>query len=339
MVNSLIDLTLPIIESRARSLNNNAVVMPEVSIVPARNSEDFRSVPSANLPLGNRSEEQPPSNSGCLATIRRILGSCIEVKLQKIPPSPRTRQNAASENPVDHQSVNLKPIRLPAVLERDDLRLEQLGNDKMFIKCIVHCSVPAKIICVFGKGKDSELIQSISPGINQKMEIPIKLKSGSKHHNLTIKLPAAGGIKTSPQQINKITVYSTEEKAAEQFEMHITQTVKIRSKEYEFLEVYDQPSDLIKTLQTDRGIAESSVAENCDCVICLSNARNTFLLPCRHMTACGECGEALRRGEVPACPICRTLITNTITILHQGKSESGTLTVKEQQSKISSVGL
>jgi len=336
LVNRLIDPNLPIVERRLPA-PNNPVAMPDVSIVQVGNSEDPRSIPSTSLSLGSRPDEQPSANLGCVTTIRKALRSCIEVKPRKVPLSPRTRQNAALENPADHQSVNLKPVRLPATLERDYLRLERLKDDKMLITCMVHCSVPAKIICVFGKGKDGELTQSVSPGISQKVEIPVKLKLGSKQHNLTIKLPAAENIKASPQQINRITIHCTEEKNGEQCEVRITQTVKMGNKEYEFLDVYDQPSDLVKIPQANGGIFESSMVENADCVICLSNTRNTFLLPCRHMTACGECGETLRRGEVPACPICRTLITNTITVLRRGKSEA--LMVKEQQSKISSVGL
>lgn len=50
------------------------------------------------------------------------------------------------------------------------------------------------------------------------------------------------------------------------------------------------------------------IEESADCVICLSNNRNTIIMPCRHICLCGECAEVLRKNKSD-CPICRTRIT------------------------------
>ncbi|KAF9940090.1 hypothetical protein BGZ65_008264 [Modicella reniformis] len=42
-----------------------------------------------------------------------------------------------------------------------------------------------------------------------------------------------------------------------------------------------------------------------ECVICLSDVKDTIVLPCRHFCVCNECGDVLRRRVPQRCPICR----------------------------------
>ncbi|KAJ2136499.1 hypothetical protein J3F82_006321, partial [Coemansia sp. RSA 637] len=48
------------------------------------------------------------------------------------------------------------------------------------------------------------------------------------------------------------------------------------------------------------------------CAICLSDDRDTVMLPCRHLCMCRECANTYRQ-QSNKCPICRTVIE---TILH-----------------------
>jgi E3 ubiquitin-protein ligase MGRN1 len=41
-----------------------------------------------------------------------------------------------------------------------------------------------------------------------------------------------------------------------------------------------------------------------ECIVCMSNPRNTLLEPCKHVCLCAECAEILRNNR-NACPICR----------------------------------
>lgn len=41
-----------------------------------------------------------------------------------------------------------------------------------------------------------------------------------------------------------------------------------------------------------------------ECVICMSEERDTMLLPCRHLCLCGSCAQSLRY-QASSCPICR----------------------------------
>ncbi len=55
------------------------------------------------------------------------------------------------------------------------------------------------------------------------------------------------------------------------------------------------------------------VPDGAECIICMSEPRNTTVLPCRHMCLCGECAEALRRNG-STCPICRTKVESLLQI-------------------------
>jgi hypothetical protein len=44
------------------------------------------------------------------------------------------------------------------------------------------------------------------------------------------------------------------------------------------------------------------------CVVCLSEPKDTTVLPCRHMCMCKDCAEIIKRQNPQQCPICRTPI-------------------------------
>uniref|UniRef100_A0A7S0YE84 RING-type domain-containing protein n=1 Tax=Polytomella parva TaxID=51329 RepID=A0A7S0YE84_9CHLO len=50
-----------------------------------------------------------------------------------------------------------------------------------------------------------------------------------------------------------------------------------------------------------------------ECVICLSEARDTTVLPCRHMCMCSDCAKALR-NQTNKCPMCRNPIESLLHI-------------------------
>ena len=41
-----------------------------------------------------------------------------------------------------------------------------------------------------------------------------------------------------------------------------------------------------------------------ECVVCLSDVRDTLILPCRHLCLCNTCADTLRY-QANNCPICR----------------------------------
>ncbi|KAK7832271.1 putative e3 ubiquitin-protein ligase lul4 [Quercus suber] len=50
-----------------------------------------------------------------------------------------------------------------------------------------------------------------------------------------------------------------------------------------------------------------------ECVICMTEPKDTAVLPCRHMCMCSECAKALRL-QSNKCPICRQPIEELIEI-------------------------
>jgi len=73
-------------------------------------------------------------------------------------------------------------------------------------------------------------------------------------------------------------------------------------------------------LQEIYGIDNSGVGSNPDgtdagkeCVVCMSEPRDTTVLPCRHMCMCSECAKVLR-FQTNRCPICRTPVERLLEI-------------------------
>ncbi|CAH8356383.1 unnamed protein product [Eruca vesicaria subsp. sativa] len=59
-----------------------------------------------------------------------------------------------------------------------------------------------------------------------------------------------------------------------------------------------------------------------ECVICLSEPRDTTVLPCRHMCMCSGCAKVLR-FQTNRCPICRQPVERLLEIQVHGNSGSG----------------
>jgi hypothetical protein len=53
--------------------------------------------------------------------------------------------------------------------------------------------------------------------------------------------------------------------------------------------------------------------DNLECVVCMSDVRDTMALPCRHLCLCNPCAEVLR-FQNNKCPICRTIFHSLLQI-------------------------
>ena len=53
--------------------------------------------------------------------------------------------------------------------------------------------------------------------------------------------------------------------------------------------------------------------DNTECVVCMSDTRDTMALPCRHLCLCNPCAEVLRYQN-NKCPICRTVFHSLLQI-------------------------
>lgn len=80
------------------------------------------------------------------------------------------------------------------------------------------------------------------------------------------------------------------------------------------------------TVPVDQGLivfffflTEPSDDENSDnsneCVVCLSDLRDTLILPCRHLCLCNSCADTLRY-QANNCPICRLRKFFPFSLIH-----------------------
>lgn len=93
----------------------------------------------------------------------------------------------------------------------------------------------------------------------------------------------------------------------------VKQTIWVEGVVYDLQEIYGLvPSKEAETPDAATG------DDGLDCVICMSERRNTMVLPCRHLCLCTECANALRT-QTHKCPICRIDIQSMLTLTNQGK--------------------
>jgi hypothetical protein len=64
-----------------------------------------------------------------------------------------------------------------------------------------------------------------------------------------------------------------------------------------------------------QGTAAADDDDDTLCVICITNEKDTAVLPCRHMCLCKGCAQELMR-HTPKCPVCRGPISQ---LLHMSK--------------------
>eukprot|EP00871_Galdieria_phlegrea_P003813 jgi/Galph1/4432/GphlegSOOS_G3045.1 len=112
----------------------------------------------------------------------------------------------------------------------------------------------------------------------------------------------------------------SEEKADESLQLKILkQKILVNGVIYELEEIYgiDAGSAAVTPeQQSDNSRADESAS----CAICLSQPRDTTLLPCRHMCLCSECAQRLR-FQSNCCPICRQSVQSFLQI--KGLPQSG----------------
>ncbi|XP_051130385.1 probable E3 ubiquitin-protein ligase LUL2 [Andrographis paniculata] len=93
----------------------------------------------------------------------------------------------------------------------------------------------------------------------------------------------------------------------------VKQIVWVQGKRYELQEIYG----IGNSVEDD---IDSSNDPGKECVICLSEPRDTTVLPCRHMCMCSECAKVLR-FQTNRCPICRQPVERLLEIKVSNTSE------------------
>jgi E3 ubiquitin-protein ligase MGRN1 len=95
----------------------------------------------------------------------------------------------------------------------------------------------------------------------------------------------------------------------------LKQTIQVGTRSFELQEIYG--------IDQSAGTSDAAKADDLDdeggreCVICMTDPRDTTVLPCRHMCMCNKCAKVLRL-QSNKCPICRCAVESLLQIKVKG---------------------
>lgn len=94
----------------------------------------------------------------------------------------------------------------------------------------------------------------------------------------------------------------------------VKQKVSVGGQAYELHDIYGISANVgdEKTGEEDEAAVDEDDGDSL-CVICLSDPRDTAVLPCRHMCLCSDCAQSLRT-QSNKCPICRGPVQSLLHI-------------------------
>ncbi|KAK9161277.1 hypothetical protein Syun_007618 [Stephania yunnanensis] len=243
---------------------------------------------------------------------------------------------------VDHQSA--KKIRNDVNVQKDSIRVEvdgensechvvsftldamvdgsitifyfaKEGADHKFSPLYPDAHTPVKL--QFQKGLGQKILQPSGTGIDLNffaVDDLSKPSTGEDIFPLVIVAEAGSETLLTEEQVNQhpptsnaqITQAVLEKNSAGCFQVKvIKQILSVDGVRYELREIYGiGNSDKESFDDNDPGK---------ECVICMSEPKDTAILPCRHMCICSECAKELRL-QTNKCPICRQPIEELIGI-------------------------
>ncbi|KAL5541670.1 hypothetical protein UlMin_009380 [Ulmus minor] len=245
---------------------------------------------------------------------------------------------------VEHQ--NAKKVRNDVNVHKDSLRVEvdDLNPDQHLVSFVFDAVYDGSItILYFAKEEPPSKFVPLYPDAFMPVRIPFQKGSGQKfrqHSGTGIDLgffelddlakaspnedvfPLVISAETNPPtdsvdgHLNgpvqdrsanlQITQAVLEKRNTDSFQVKvIRQVLWIDGVHYELRDIYGIGSS------ASEGIADND--SGMECVICMTEPKDTFVLPCRHMCMCSECAKELRL-QSNKCPICRQPIEEIVGI-------------------------
>lgn len=206
--------------------------------------------------------------------------------------------------------VNIDKSSL-TVVKRNELDIEITGK--------ADCNVSCQISSQSDSWKQKYYGTNLSEGLGQEFSIvvPNFASFGPKSVELIISefCGSGGSPNTSKynegkfsnpfyvsEQFTKISLSRNESgsillKAEDQY-------IKLRNKNFSLLEIFGKPLSSIRSTASSPTSYCSDGLSNRECIVCLSEVKDTIVLPCRHMCLCSECANTIR-GRSDKCPLCR----------------------------------
>ena len=82
------------------------------------------------------------------------------------------------------------------------------------------------------------------------------------------------------------------------------QVVLINGLPFEIKSIYGMTQQDDDAAVGEQAVADDSGDPEAECLICLSERKDTLIMPCGHFCVCSDCGKNLQQRK-HTCPICR----------------------------------
>mmetsp|Transcript_23010 Transcript_23010/g.78357 ORF Transcript_23010/g.78357 Transcript_23010/m.78357 type:complete len:355 (+) Transcript_23010:287-1351(+) len=198
----------------------------------------------------------------------------------------------ATEHP--HEAFKVTPASGTAPVRRHDF---DKGLGQVF-------TLPAPEALKPGKFSDAELTEALGD------RVPIIVRMETVTGDSGNSLPEPPGASLQPWVQSQTTYATLEKKDDGSYGVRIIkQKIWVEAVSYELQEIYGIENCAATGTPAGGGAGDDGK----ECVVCLSEPRDTTVLPCRHMCMCSGCARMLRH-QSNRCPICRTAVESLLEI-------------------------
>ncbi|WCJ41035.1 RING/U-box superfamily protein [Euphorbia peplus] len=242
-------------------------------------------------------------------------------------------------HPVEHQKA--VTIRNDVNIKKESIRVyeDEFNPGKFLVSFTFDATAPGCITVAFfaKEGIDRNLevakdnmLQAVTISFEQGLGQKFKQASGTGIdfsmfqeselteevdgvYPLTVKADSHGEAQPSNNDVSEATFTGNSQITLAVFDKKENDTYIVRvmkqilwvnGTRYELQEIYGIGNSVVESDENDSGK---------ECVICLSEPRDTTVLPCRHMCMCSSCAKVLR-CQTNRCPICRQLVERLLEI-------------------------
>ena len=234
------------------------------------------------------------------------------------PEQAPTSVEAAEEDVFAKSTVKLESILVTVNLVRSPIKLAK-AEDGWTLTCYTDGLTPFRVEAWINGQIRASTEQNI--GMASECALPLDIEEDDSCFKMMIVLRSketpstvlSQGKMLSGVQINELAVCQNRDKTGYDVKIE-KQKIIIANYEMDLYEIYGQPHHIVHKEEVpgcSNGLSSYFSASNNDlpgfnreCVICLSQRRDTLFLPCRHMCICLPCAESLCL-QSDKCPICR----------------------------------
>ena len=203
-------------------------------------------------------------------------------------------------------------IRNSVNVRRSSLRLEKNGKGvlvfkfdsaietkfRIYFKCVEYLN--EKKFPILASDLDIVETAKIAPGLDQSYSIELPSGPEAEFFPLVIETVPSGDGDTA-SQLTYIDLRNNRPVVTKQ-------KLRYGDRGYELHEIFG-----IEKNEDKSPASIDDDANGTDCVICLTNQRDTTIIPCLHLCLCSQCAQVLSLNT-RKCPVCRTPATGLLQI-------------------------